>query len=69
MEHLFEKNPLLHFSLVVGLGGEEHKFWGLKGLGLRTCAAIYQLCELGKFLKLTSLSVLICKMGMIVIVL
>ena len=64
-----KKNPLLHFSLVVGLGGQEHKFWDLKSLGLRTCATIYQLCELGKFLKLTSLSVLICKMGMIVIVL
>ena len=64
-----KKNPSLHFSLAVGLGGQEHKFWGLKGLGLRTCAAIYQLCELGKFLKLTSLSVLICKMGMRVIVL
>ena len=69
MEHLFEKNPSLHFSLIVGLGGQEHKFWGLKGLGLRTCAAIYQLGELGKFRKLTSLSVLICKMGMRVIVL
>lgn len=49
---IFRRSTALFF-FAVERGGQGHKLGGQKGLGLSTRSATHQLCELGKFVKLS----------------